>query len=157
MSSIDSQDIGQQHGSASVGSTDPSGSAVVPVDAVASVLTETVPIPTPPVQDQAQSAPDRTQVQQGQFSSPSRGRGSSRGGRFRGSAMNPHDFFDLHARGGRGRFSSTRAPWESNIINNSSNQNKSMEFDATNDIMSYNNNFPALPTQQQTAQSSINS
>jgi len=53
MSSSDSQDIGLQHGSASVGSTDPPGSAVVPVDAVASVLTTTVPIPTPPVQDQA--------------------------------------------------------------------------------------------------------
>ena len=107
MSSNESQDAGTQYGSGNEGSfVPPSSQAVASGETVASISTENA---LPSSSDQLSGAGSAIQNLQGPFSSPARGRGSYRG-RFRGTAADPYQFFDLHARGGRGRFSSQRAP-----------------------------------------------
>ena len=143
MSMNDSQANGSQYGSGAEGSTDPPARLeAVPVEPVASGSTENASI----LPDQQISAPENGQnVNPGPFSSPlGRGRGSFRG-RFRGTMANPYEFFDLNTRGGRGRFSSNRAPyqWES-VNNNQNHQNAAMEYNASNETALYSMNFPAL-------------
>ena len=110
------------------------------------------------LREQQNSAPDIVQnVNPSPFSSPpGRGRGSFRG-RFRGTMANPYEFFDMHTRGGRGRFSSNRAHFQWESQNQNQHHNTSMEFNAANDTTFYNNHFPALqPIYRNNSESSIN-
>jgi len=117
MSLNESQDVRTQYGSGNEGSFVSPNPAVASGETVASVSTENALLSSSNQQSGAGSA---FQNLQGPFSSPSRGRGSYRG-RFRGTAADPYQFFDLHARGGRGRFSSQRAPitnWDLHVNQN---------------------------------------
>ena len=142
MISSDSPDAASQYGSGAEGSTDPPVNLeAIPAEPVASGLAENASI----LREQQNSAPDIVQnVNPSPFSSPpGRGRGSFRG-RFRGTMANPYEFFDMHTRGGRGRFSSNRAHFQWESQNQNQHHNTSMEFNAANDTTFYNNHFPAL-------------